>query len=468
MPRPPRLDPGALRCRLAGARHGQRALGRRGAGLALVAIGLVACGPAVGRPAPVASPRRSAAPAGVASRLGQATATASRFLELAEQGAYGRQWALLAPLARAQWPSAAGRARMLRTKFQGAARIVGFTLGGPRPGARWVSRENPAQVAGGGVGIAVRVRFLDPAALRPVGVAADFRSLELIVTPATARGPARVLGEGPLALDAPVVTPTVVALRTAAVPILMYHLVGPLPIRSQWTAKYDGAYGYAIEYGLTVPTAQFAAEMGALVAAHDTAISLTHLLDGLLYGLRLPPRPVVITFDDGFQDEFQYAVPILLRDHLTAVFLPCSGFIGAVNGPQRYMSAHDLVQLVADGFSVEDHTIYDSVKLWGVGPQLMDQLAGSSAARLERITGQPIQFISYSGLWPFASSTEVQPPEAELFSELARLGYVGGLEDNQLNGSPWFESSRQPFLLPRLRCYPGESPAAFATIVEQG
>jgi hypothetical protein len=98
----------------------------------------------------------------------------------------------------------------------------------------------------------------------------------------------------------------------------------------------------------------------------------------------------------------------------------------------------------------------------------MDYLAGDTAQTLEGITQQPVQFIAYSGLWPYPSTTKVGPGQTRLFSELPPLGYLGGLEDNDLPGAPWLESSTQLLELPRLRVFDNEPMTTFTSVLRYG
>lgn len=315
----------------------------------------------------------------------------------------------------------------------------------------------------------------------PVGVAEDYQALDLLVAPAQLGAPPNVwalgvvaassdsasmevLGEGPAPLDAPVIEPPHIQSRTAAVPILMYHLVGPLPLGSEFARKYS----YDLDFNLTVSPAQFTSEMDYL-ADHDyRSISLIYLSDFLLYGLPLPAHPVVLTFDDGYANEFQYALPVLKQDDLSASIFPCSGLIGEKSGAEEYMSAADLAHLTASGFWVEDHTYNDGTALWGQPLSEIKLLTSNTAKVLEIITANPIQFIAYSGLWPYPSPQKARPAETGLFQQLAGLGYVAGLQDNWLGRFPWYESSTDLWELPRVRAYPGEPLSVFAGLLSYG
>src|SRR4051794_39451160 len=100
----------------------------------------------------------------------------------------------------------------------------------------------------------------------------------------------------------------------ASIPILMYHQVTPQPL--------DCLRKYAVTVG------SFAAQMAWLTLAKYTSITLDQLLDHRAGRGALPPHPVLITFDDGFQDVFDYAVPILQQRRFTATFYLVAGLVG--------------------------------------------------------------------------------------------------------------------------------------------
>ena len=94
----------------------------------------------------------------------------------------------------------------------------------------------------------------------------------------------------------------------------MYHDVTPAPTPAY--ARY------------TVTARAFAAQMRWLAMARYTAVTLDALLAGWTGGAPMPRRPVVITFDDGFQDCLDFAVPVLRRHGFPAVFYLVAGLVG--------------------------------------------------------------------------------------------------------------------------------------------
>src|SRR5579875_2598654 len=262
------------------------------------------------------------------------------------------QWARLSPSARQLWPSKSARDRMLAVKFSHIHPRV--SLGQPASGATWFSRES----AGHGIPhlwrIPVTVRFS-----RPATAASAYRHLALYIR--VAAGRATIVGEGPASIDAPIIMPAHIQPRQVHVPILMYHRVGPFPQRSGW----DSTYGYEIEYGLTVSPAEFRAQMAYLAGHGYRAISFPRLFDALLYGLPLPKKSVVLTFDDGRQSPYFYALPVLRRYGFNATFFICAGFAGQTNetpshlNVQHYLSWRQMATLSRLGMWIEDHGVKD-------------------------------------------------------------------------------------------------------------
>lgn len=72
----------------------------------------------------------------------------------------------------------------------------------------------------------------------------------------------------------------------------------------------------------------FTRQMDWLARAGYVPITLNSLLDARAGGGGMPARPVIITFDDGFQDCFRHAVPILVEHGFTATFYVVAGLMG--------------------------------------------------------------------------------------------------------------------------------------------
>ncbi|MES2088796.1 MAG: polysaccharide deacetylase family protein [Pseudomonadota bacterium] len=74
-----------------------------------------------------------------------------------------------------------------------------------------------------------------------------------------------------------------------------------------------------------VDIGKFARHMAA-VAECFTVLSLPDAIERLTAGT-LPPRAACITFDDGYQDNYSVALPVLQKHGLVATFFVCSGYL---------------------------------------------------------------------------------------------------------------------------------------------
>jgi peptidoglycan/xylan/chitin deacetylase (PgdA/CDA1 family) len=105
------------------------------------------------------------------------------------------------------------------------------------------------------------------------------------------------------------------------VPVVMYHSVGPP--RADWIWNY-----------LTTSVNVFEAQMKLLVERGWTAITLADLHAHMSKGAKLPPKPVVLTFDDGYLDNWVYAYPVIKQYNLHAVVWMTTDFVDPSTVPR--------------------------------------------------------------------------------------------------------------------------------------
>jgi peptidoglycan/xylan/chitin deacetylase (PgdA/CDA1 family) len=98
------------------------------------------------------------------------------------------------------------------------------------------------------------------------------------------------------------------ALHAPAAAILMYHSVLPDP-----AAQADSLGG------IIHSEVEFRAQM-ELLAREFHPLSLDEMVKRFHAGQHLPKRSVVVTFDDGYTDNYEVAMPILDRFSIPAVF----------------------------------------------------------------------------------------------------------------------------------------------------
>jgi len=123
---------------------------------------------------------------------------------------------------------------------------------------------------------------------------------------------------------------------TIVVPILLYHRIGVSPIDSQYY----------------VPPAKFEDQMKLLHDWEYTVIPIELLIKAIKEGASLPPRPVIITFDDGDISVYETAFPIMQKYALTGV----AYIVGNYMDTDGYMTAEQIKELAAAGWEVGSHS----------------------------------------------------------------------------------------------------------------
>lgn len=109
--------------------------------------------------------------------------------------------------------------------------------------------------------------------------------------------------------------------RTAClneIPVLAYHRV--------WDVADEAAFPFDLEL-VSASTAEFAWQMEQ-VAGSFTPITCTTLLRIISGRMPAPPRPILITFDDGYLDNYEHAFPLLQSRGISATFFLSTGYIG--------------------------------------------------------------------------------------------------------------------------------------------
>ncbi len=250
-----------------------------------------------------------------------------------------------------------------------------------------------------------------------------------------------VLVAGPADLDAPILVPASPPATKLLVPIFMYHHVSHLPTQN------------ILDFNLTVITTDFNAQLTWLQHQGYHSINQTELFDALYYGKMLPAHPMILTFDDGYEDVYTDALPALLAHHYRGVFYIITGMIGG-----RYMTWEQVHTLAQDGMQIASHTIHHvNVGEPPAGTSTQSELLLSKET-LEAQLRQPIQFFCYPTGEPFHHDTvyEQQIVLADLYND----GYIGATLDPFSIDSA-IQDAQIPYQLPRIRVSGGESLDAF-------
>jgi peptidoglycan/xylan/chitin deacetylase (PgdA/CDA1 family) len=206
------------------------------------------------------------------------------------------------------------------------------------------------------------------------------------------------------------------------VPILMYHVLAAAPAN-------------AVFPSLFVPPAEFTAQTDWLAAHGYHAVTLQRLFAGWRGTGALPPKPVVLTFDDGYLSDYTVALPTLRHHHWPGVL-----DLAVKNLKQGDIERWQVRQLIAAGWEVAAHTI-SHLDLTTLGPaRLHEEVAGSRAA-LRRIFGQPVEFFCY----PLGHYDD------RVIAAVKAAGFRGATTEN-----PGLARPDEPFTLARIRIAPGD------------
>lgn len=135
---------------------------------------------------------------------------------------------------------------------------------------------------------------------------------------------------------------------------------------------------------------RFAEQMQWLHDAGYHTVTPSQLREHLEQGTSLPTQPIVITFDDGWAEQYSAAFPVLQRLGMTATFYVYSGGIGAPG----YLTWDQLREMQAGGMVIAGHTV-SHPHLRDIDDARLTVELQESKARLERELGRPCVDFAY-------------------------------------------------------------------------
>jgi peptidoglycan/xylan/chitin deacetylase (PgdA/CDA1 family) len=189
------------------------------------------------------------------------------------------------------------------------------------------------------------------------------------------------------------------------VPILCYHHIRDIQMASRADRGYE------------VTVAQFKAQMKALADSGYQTVLPDQLYDYLTKGTPLPPKPVMLTYDDTDEEQFSIAKPEMDKYGFKGVY-----FIMTIsmNRP-KYMTKEQIKQLADEGHVIASHTWdhhrvdrlknENTIEYRGKKQVVNEwdfQLANTKKD-LEAITGKPVEYFAYPfGIWSQEALPEIE------------------------------------------------------------
>ena len=146
---------------------------------------------------------------------------------------------------------------------------------------------------------------------------------------------------------------------------------------------------------LTLWTDQFEAQMAYLAAEGYTTITIDEMMDAYEHGTPLPEKPVIITFDDGYADNYENAYPILKKYGFKATIFLIYDF---TNTYPNYLTWDQIAEMKESGLiRFESHTMTHAnlAELTAID-DLRHEIADSHDLLSEKL-GYDMHYIAYPG-----------------------------------------------------------------------
>jgi len=171
-------------------------------------------------------------------------------------------------------------------------------------------------------------------------------------------------------------------------PVLLYHHVGPV---RPGTIR-----------GLTLSPERFERQMGWLARRGYIGIRPSDWVRWRREGKGLPEKPVLLTFDDGYADLTEYALPVLRRYSFGAVVFVVTGQVGGTNawdeargsGTHQLMTAEQIRYWAAQGIEFGAHS-RTHADLTTLAPHGLEQEVIGSGSDLSSIVGSRVVSFAY-------------------------------------------------------------------------
>ncbi|GAC1413324.1 MAG: polysaccharide deacetylase family protein [Candidatus Doudnabacteria bacterium] len=225
--------------------------------------------------------------------------------------------------------------------------------------------------------------------------------------------------------------------RDISVPVFMYHHVGPIAAKPDIYSK-----------DLTVSSSDFADQVKYLRDHGYGCVSTADLYKYQLGQIELEKKPCVIIFDDGFDDVFQNALPVLKSNGMVGVF----AIITKYPGTPQYASWQTIVNASKEGMEIIPHSQHhiDFASMQYSYAQKEAEIKGSINDIYQNVGREPLAFVYPYGRYD--ANTERILKDSSI--KMAFTTEYGN-----------YESSTNPVVMRRIRVHGGESVRGFANSI---
>ena len=185
------------------------------------------------------------------------------------------------------------------------------------------------------------------------------------------------------------------AMPAKGVPILEYHMVND-----------EDPDNYVVS------KAEFTEQMQFLKESGYQAISLSEMMDGFMGKTKLPAKPIVLSFDDGYADNYTNALPIMERYGMKGTVFMITSQVGEPD----FLDWQQLQELKNRNTEIGSHTV-NHTDLKAADTQTRETELLQSRLLLEEKLGGKVEFIAY----PYGQYDD------NIFAVLEKTGYRGAL-----------------------------------------
>lgn len=196
--------------------------------------------------------------------------------------------------------------------------------------------------------------------------------------------------------------------QKVSVPILLYHHIARLPDNATLAQKR-----------WTLTPEKFDDQMRWIAKNGFRPVTMAQLSDHLRDGSPLPFKPIVISFDDGWKDQYKNAIPILKKYNFNATFFIITDLVGH----SAYMNWDEVSKISDFGMDIEPHS-HTHARLPALSAERARKEINQSKKILESHIKKPVSVFAY----PYGSYDD------EIISFIKDAGFDAAVTVSGLNG----------------------------------
>jgi peptidoglycan/xylan/chitin deacetylase (PgdA/CDA1 family) len=198
--------------------------------------------------------------------------------------------------------------------------------------------------------------------------------------------------------------------KNSYIPVIMYHDITPVK-----DVDYD------------VTPQELEQHFATLKAEGFNPVSMDQMVRHLETGASLPPKPVLLTFDDNYRGQYLHAFPLLKKYNFPAVWSVHTAFVGSPQGKPK-ATWEELKEMADSGLvTVASHTV-NHRNFGELTPAEIDRELQQSKKILEEKLGRSVKYFTY----PEGTYTE------QVKEQVRNAGYHAALS---MSLDPYYETS---------------------------